>query len=239
MKKIKYIMTLVLVATLMSCNDEPNNYSIKRDPVDLGLSVKWAPMNIGAATPQAMGALYGWSDSLGIHQPNNKDYPIEVKWNNDGMTIVTWNSPYFGGKTPLANISGTDYDIARYMWNSDWRVPTKAEWQELIDKCSWELVNNMEGATGPVYKVTGPSGNHILISLGGINTNGDSEERGVIGHYWTSELLPLSEQASYNYSSTVACAAWSILINPHAEPHIKMEPQVRNFALSFRAVYAK
>lgn len=238
MKKIFFIMMIALAATMTSCGDDEPDYRINRDPIDLGLSVKWAPMNIGAASREATGALYGWGDSTGIHKPKNEEYPVEVSWNGE-HTFVKWNSPYFGGKHPLSNISGTDYDIARYMWNSDWRVPTKAEWQELIDECRWELVQNMPGATGPVYKVTGPNGNHILIPLGGININDYVEERGSIGHYWTSELLPISEQSAYHFSSTVACAAWSVVINPQASPAMKMEPQVRCFSLSFRAVYAK
>ena len=241
MKKIQLLMSAALVVLLMSCGDDEPNYQIQRDPVDLGLSVKWAPMNIGAAKPEAMGGLYGWADSLGLHKPISDEYPIEVSFRmNEGkeITTVKWNSPYFGGKSPRANISGSEYDAARYMWNTDWRVPTQEEWQELIDKCDWELIS-MEGATGQVYRVTGPNGNSIIIPLGGIRTTDMYEERGALGHYWTSNLLLLSEQGAYNYSSTVACAAWSVTINPHAQDQIVFEPQVRCFSLSYRPVYAK
>lgn len=241
MKKIYLFLLSALSVMMFSCGDnEPNNYRINRDPVDLGLSVKWAPMNIGAATPQAMGVLYGWADSTGLHEPINSEYPVAISYKmleGREITIVDWRSPYFGGRSPLDNISGTDYDIARYMWNTEWRMPTTEEWQELIDRCMWTPVSDMEGATGTVFRVTGPNGNSIIIPLGGINTTNVNEARGVEGHYWTSRLLPLSQQAQYNYQSTVPCAAWSVKVT--REGNIITEPQVRCFQLSVRPVLAE
>ena len=241
MKKINLFLLAALSVMMLGCgDDEPNNYKINREPVDLGLSVKWAPMNIGASAPQAMGALYGWADSAGHHDPIESEYPVAISYKVvDGreITTVDWRSPYFGGKSPLENISGTEYDIAVYMWSPDWRLPTQDEWQELIERCTWTPVSNMDGATGTVYRVTGPNGNSIIIPLGGINTSNTNEARGTEGHYWTSSLLPMSDQADYNYQSTVPCAAWSVKMT--RDGNITMEPQVRCFRLSARPVYAK
>ena len=241
MKKLYVILLASLSMMLFSCgDDEPNDYRINRDPVDLGLSVKWAPMNVGAAAPQAMGGLYGWADSTGRHDPIESENPVAISFRMfDGreITTVDWRSPYFGGKNPLENISGTDYDIARYMWSPDWRIPTADEWQELIDLCTWTPVTDLEGATGTVFRVTGPNGNSIIIPLGGINTANVNEARGLEGHYWTSMLLPLLEQADYNYQSEVPCAAWSVKILRNGK--ISSEPQVRCFRLSVRPVLAQ
>lgn len=243
MNRINLLLISIVTITMLSCgDDEPNNFRIDRTPVDLGLSVKWAPMNIGASEPQAMGGLYGWGDSIGTRKPLNTEYPVTVSYRMvDGreITNVEWGSPYFGGREPLADISGTDYDCARYLWNQEWRLPTKAEWQELIDRCEWTPVSGMEGATGIVYRVTGPNGNSIIIPLGGINTTDINEFRGLVGNYWTSTLLPRSSQAEYDYQSTVACAAWAVNIVPNESVLAKMKPQVRSFSLSVRPVAVK
>lgn len=43
-------------------------------------------------------------------------------------------------------------------------LPTKAQWEELIDNCKWEWTNNPYGAN-----VTGPNGNSIFLSADGRN----------------------------------------------------------------------
>ena len=45
-----------------------------------------------------------------------------------------------------------------------WRMPIKAEWEELLRKCSTEWMS-VDGIS--VFKVTGPNGNFIYIPSGG------------------------------------------------------------------------
>lgn len=235
--KINLLVVCVMVAALAACGgDEPDVYHIDREAVDLGLSVKWASTNVGAATAESMGGLYGWGDSIGTRKPLNAQYPITVSYHiEDGheVTYVDWNSPYFGGATPLGDISGTEYDCARYLWSSQWRLPTRAEWQELIDRCRWTLITD---GTAPVYRVTGPNGNSIVLPLGGMVSTDVSENRGTVGYYWTSTLLPRTSQAQYGFNSNVACAAWSVVIAPQASDAVSLAPMVRSFSLSLRPV---
>lgn len=57
------------------------------------------------------------------------------------------------------NIAGNpQYDIATKYIGEGWRVPTRAEWQELIDKCKWEKNDGF-------YVITGPSGKSILLPI--------------------------------------------------------------------------
>lgn len=60
------------------------------------------------------------------------------------------------------NIAGTKYDEVTTRLGDGWRMPTKAELQELIDKCKWTLYEK-EGIKG--YIVTGPSGKSILLFM--------------------------------------------------------------------------
>ena len=235
------LAAIVLIAAACG-DDEPGYKRFKAQPVDLGLSVKWADLNIGATEPQDWGGLYGWGDSTGLHEARIDEYPIEISWSQvDGreVTTVAWKSPYFGGRWPLADIAGTDYDIAAFMWNTNWRLPTKSEWNELIDRCQWTVATDVQGARTTVVRVTGPNGNSILLPMTGIDTNG-AEERGNVGHYWTSNLLPLDEQSTHGFRCAVPCAAWSVTITPAAgAARCNFEPQVRNFQLAVRPVYAK
>lgn len=95
-------------------NPIPN---LPAQPIDLGLSVKWASWNVGASSPEDYGGLYGWADPTGNNtSTNNTDYP-----NNN----------------PPSNICGTNYDIAHIKWGENWRLPTKM-------KC-WNYARNVHG----------------------------------------------------------------------------------------------
>lgn len=68
------------------------------------------------------------------------------------------------------------------------RLPTKEEYQELIDKCkwTWTTVNNIKG-----YEVIGPNENSIFLPAVGYCFNDSSSDVGDCGHYWSSLLKDL------------------------------------------------
>lgn len=125
--------------------------------VDLGLSVKWATCNVGASTPAEYGNDYEWGET----QP---------------QSIYTEGNSSIDNKS-LGDIAGNpNYDAARANWGDSWRMPTKAEFQELIDKCTWTW-GYYSGIKG--YKVTGSNSNSIFLPA----TVGPDIEA---GHYWSS-----------------------------------------------------
>lgn len=121
------------------------------DMVDLGLSVKWASHNVGAEAPEKPGNYYSWG--MVKTQPLYGDAAY----------------PYFEGDDIYTNIGadikGTKYDVATIRWGEGWRMPTKAEMEELVNECAWSWTN-YEGQYG--YKVTGPNGNTIFLPAGGM-----------------------------------------------------------------------
>ncbi len=148
---------------------DPNNntgsntgYINGHEYVDLGLSVKWATCNIGASSPEEYGDYFAWGDTS----------PTLIC---DKENSVTW------GKK-LSDISGnSQYDAARANWKGSWRMPTKKECIELIDKCTWTwtTMNEYKG-----YKVTGPNDNSIFLpAAGAIFVQGI---RGGNCYYWSS-----------------------------------------------------
>lgn len=119
------------------------------DAVDLGLSVKWANMNIGATHPEDNGDRFYWG---GIEACENA---YQATWHNFSLSTLR-DRGYIDENGNLCS----SYDAATQQWGSKWRMPTKEECEELVNKCSWTYTrkNSKE-----VFKVTGPNGNIIYL----------------------------------------------------------------------------
>lgn len=136
--------------------------------VDLGLSVNWANCNVGAVEPQEYGDYFAWGEveSKDVFSPNNYKYYSNGKFKDIG-----------------SDISGTQYDAATHVMGKDWRMPTKAEYEELISKCEWKFITYRK-VRG--WKVTGPSGNSIFLPATGYILNDWNENVSIDGFYWSS-----------------------------------------------------
>jgi hypothetical protein len=145
------------------------------EAVDLGLSVKWASCNVGATTPEGYGGLYGWADPSG--------------------TKISTNSDDYPSANPPSEISGTEYDIARAKWGGKWRMPTKAEVQELSGKCTWTWTTQ-NGVDG--MKVVGPNGNSIFLPAAGYRIGTDMYQVGTYGYCWSGTLNECDANIAYN-----------------------------------------
>ena len=143
---------------------EPDGFVNDYGYVDLGLSVKWATCNVGANSPSDYGDYYAWGETS-----TKSSYTEE-------------NSSTFGKS--MGNIGGnSSYDVARYRWGGSWRMPTKAEWQELVDKCTWTWTTQ-GGHNG--YKVTGKNGKSIFLPAAGWRYGTSPYYVGEYGYYWSS-----------------------------------------------------
>lgn len=164
--------------------------------VDLGLSVLWADMNVGAKAPEQSGYYYAWGEVSPIH-----DKPVEwatYKWcEGNEHHLTKYNTKEeFGKVDNLTTLQPCD-DVAHVRWGGDWRMPTADELQELCDKCTWEwiILNNQPG-----NRITGPNGNSIFLPATGMyNHKGyDTAMSGKRGYLWSSTLNPDSpEKTSY------------------------------------------
>lgn len=135
----------------------PFDYS-KIEGVDLGLSVKWAIHNIGASQPEELGKYFYWGQTSAS---TSKD------WHEFSLSTLISHG-YIDNNNNLCS----SYDTATELWGDKWRMPTKDEFLELIDKCEWKIVkkNGKE-----VALITGPNGNFIYMP-----------KRGNYFEYWTS-----------------------------------------------------
>lgn len=96
--------------------------------VDLGLSVKWAKCNLGAKAPEDAGDRFAWGETKTKASFSFKNYKYR--------------------DNPIRHsISLTNNDAAYVSLGKHWKMPTKKEMQELLDKCtwSWKEVNGVKG----------------------------------------------------------------------------------------------
>ncbi len=136
--------------------------------IDLGLSVKWSSVNWGADAPWDYGTMYGWGAPAS-------------------------NSIYGENYPQQSDIVNTEYDIVSVNWGHGYRMPSKAELRELVEKCQWDYttIHDVKG-----YKVTGPNGNSIFIPASGYLDKGENKEVGQRTFIWSSEQY--SSQNAYS-----------------------------------------
>ena len=144
--------------------------------VDMGLSVRWATCNVGALSPSDYGNYYAWGETTtksSYEEDNSRTY-----------------------KMSKGDISGNpSYDAATANWGDGWRMPTKEELEELVDKCDWRWMSH-GGHNG--YKVTGPNGNSIFLPAAGWRFGTSLDDyAGDYGGYWSSTPDGSSSQNVY------------------------------------------
>lgn len=112
--------------------------------MDLGLSVEWATTNLDPEMNSGnIGYGYFWATPYYVPGIDAKPYvPADV---NIG-----------------SNIAATNYDAAAMSWGDGWRLPTKAECEELAElKVEFTTIDGKKG-----FKVTAENGNSIFFEQG-------------------------------------------------------------------------
>jgi hypothetical protein len=165
------------------------------DYVDLGLpsGTLWATCNVGANRATDAGDFFAWGDTQG--QGNNPSDGYQFSWENYKWCEVSGEETsftkycadssrgkdgYWDGKYEL----DPEDDAAYVNWGAPWRMPSKAQFEELRSLCSWT-----ETTVGEVngYEVKGPSGKSIFLPETGWRID-DVLNPG--GAYWTRTSDP-------------------------------------------------
>ena len=153
--------------------------------VDLGLSVKWATCNVGATTPEEYGDYFAWGETSTKTTYNWSTYKY-CNGSDDTMTKYCVDSN-FGTVDNKTTLELTD-DAAHVNWGGKWRMPTKAEQDELrnTSNCTWTWTTQ-NGVKG--YKVTSKkNGNSIFLPAAGWRYYDTLFNAGSYGYYWSSSL---------------------------------------------------
>ena len=148
--------------------------------VDLGLSVKWATMNVGAAEISDHGGYFAWGET-----DNKADYTWSAYKHGSSADDLT----KYSFADNMTHLDPED-DAAAVTWGGAWRMPTSAEWEELCNKCNctWEWIS-VENTPG--YKVTskrtGYTDRSIFLPAAG---------------YFRGQAIEGAEKSAYYWSST-------------------------------------
>ena len=169
--------------------------------IDMGLSVKWAPWNVGASKAEENGAYFAWGE---INTKETYDWGTyywmaegQSDWTNinkyqiaDGQFSADWyaKDQFIGdGKSTLES----EDDAATANWGSGWRMPTMAELEELMneDNCTWTWVENYNDSDLNGYEVKSKTTSGLLfLPAAGYRWVSVLLNAGDYGGYWSSEL---------------------------------------------------
>ena len=151
------------------------------EAVDLGLSVKWASFNVGAYCPEEVGDYYAWGEIRTKKDYGDKTY----RWYNSSFSsLLKYNTNPSCGSVDNKTVLELKDDVAHTRYGGQWRMPTKKEWDELMENCNWLWIE-INGVSG--YEVTGMNGNSIFLPVGGKIRSEYKTEIGA-GYYWSSSL---------------------------------------------------
>ena len=153
--------------------------------VDLGLSVKWATCNLGAAKPEDYGDYYAWGET----EPK-EDYSWSTyKWcSGSSSTLTKYNTSSSWGTVDNKTVLEPEDDVAYVKLGGNWRMPTDAEWSELRTKCTWTWTTNYNGTGVKGQIVTATNGNSIFLPAAGYRSVTSLYNAGSLGYYWSSSL---------------------------------------------------
>lgn len=177
--------------------------------VDLGLSsgLLWAKCNMGTTKPTEPGDYYAWGETSTkkkYYSDNYKHFKID-----GGIKVLKYNEK--DGKEVLE----LEDDAANAYLGVGYRIPTKEDWEELLEDCEWEavtttlpeIVDPSQKKVIARWKVTGPNGNSIVLpTTSGFKADGWGVQPDYDIYYTTANLYPPADELSdeYKYQKAVA-----------------------------------
>jgi len=160
------------------------NDFLGQDYVDLGLpsGTQWATCNIGASSPEDCGDYFAWGETA----PKEAYTWANYKWCNgsdDSLTKYCTHSDY--GTVDYQTELEPGDDAAFVNCGPSWRIPTKDQFSELMNKCNWQW-NQVNGVHG--YVLTGPNGNKLFLPAAGHRSGNSFSLADSDGYYLSREL---------------------------------------------------
>lgn len=155
--------------------------------VDLGLpsGLLWASCNVGADSPEGYGDHFAWGETTTKTTYNWSTYQY---CNGSQNTLTKYCSGsslgYNGFSDDLTTLQPED-DAATANWGSDWRMPTQAEWQELLDNTTHTWTTR-KGVNGRLF--TASNGNSLFLPATGYIYESYFVYSDRDGNYWSNSL---------------------------------------------------
>lgn len=140
-----------------------------RQYVDLGLTsgTRWGACNIGANSPEQYGKYYAWGELMEKEEYKSSNYSFTYAEETKRRLSM-------------------EEDVAYRTLGKGWRMPTREQFQELMDECawSWEKYKGVQGC-----RITGPTGNSIFLPAGTFKASNFDwiPDTAKYGSYWGRE----------------------------------------------------
>ena len=171
---------------------KPSGSENGHEYVDLGLpsGIKWATCNVGATSPEEYGDYFAWGET----QP--KDYYDWDTYKYGSKIVTKYCKESWYGTVDNKTVLELSDDAAHVNWGGNWRMPTEAEYDELMNttNCTWTWTTQ-NGVKG--YKVTSKkNGNTIFLPAAG-SRNFDNPYARRFGYYWSSSLYTYYSDEAY------------------------------------------
>ena len=200
-------LAALTIAMLSSCNNknaktgDAENNTNEAEWVDLGLpsGLLWAKCNLGATAPEKFGDYYAWGETMPKHEYSMATYSY---YDQDGenYALNKYNTQESEGLVDSLTVLEAADDAATALLGDGARIPTDAEWQELLDNTTakWTTQNGVQG-----YLLTAANGNNLFLPAAGW-MDGDSHLSKNTSNYWSSSLETLLPNNAHilNFGST-------------------------------------
>ena len=206
--------------------------------VDLGLTsgLLWAKCNLGTTDPTKLGDYYAWGETSTkkkYYSDNYKHFKVDKN-----IKILKYNEK--DGKEVLE----LEDDAARANIGAGYRIPTKEDWEELLEDCKWEAVTTtlseiIDPSQTKViarWKVTGPSGNSIVLPMtSGFRGDGWGVQPDNDTYYTTANLYPADELSDKDKYQKAVALTWPMFAKETSSGGIK-EPSFKSIYRDFGVV---
>ena len=158
--------------------------------VDLGLpsGLLWAVCNVGAANPEEFGYYFAWGETerKTYYDVASYEYAKGDDLFHPQLTKYCYDSSYgYQGFTDNLTALLPEDDAATANWGEGWRMPSKEEWEELLNHTSlaWITQNGVEGLF-----CTGSNGYSLFLPPAGFYSEDYLWYAGATLNYHTSSL---------------------------------------------------
>lgn len=160
---------------------------------------------MGAVNKEDSGLYFSWGNTEGHAEGSGYDFSQD-EYNKTPASAITTNL-------------SLSQDAARANLGAAWRMPTDAEFKELVDNCThvWTTRNGIAG----ILFTSNVNGNSIFFPAAGIYDNTHINGKGTRGIFWSS---------SYNSAEIAYCL---LINNSDVSPQYSTN---RHYGFTVRAV---
>ena len=164
--------------------------------VDLGLPSRtlWATCNIGAENPEDSGDYFAWGETTGYNSGKTAfNWNTYTLCNGSSSTMTKYCTDSYRGTVDNKQELDPEDDAAYVNWGSEWRMPTYAQFVELLNNTLQKVVQ-VNGVNGYKFSKKDDSSIYIFLPAAGTCVRLNTAEG--IG-YWSRSL---SSVDSYGFS---------------------------------------